>query len=178
MTKIHDLKSYTIKEGDKFFFDTNIWMYMHCSIGSYNEKIVQEYSEFYQKVKTSNNPILTSTLLLSEFINAYSRLEFNIIKKRDGLRDFKRDFRDKEKYQDIFENINLLTKRKLLSGTTRIQDMFESFEEEAFFGNSHTYDFNDEYYCYLAEKKGFKIVTNDSDFLKSNYDIEIITRQI
>lgn len=176
MATIHKLKTYTIKEDDKFFFDTNIWMYLHCGIGNYNPKVVEDYSDFYQKVKTANNPILTSTLLLSEFVNAYSRLEFNIIKNQDGLTDFKKDFRDTVDYKHIFDHINLLTQKKLLGGSTKIQDEFDKFEEDSFFNNPNTYDFNDEYYSYLAEKSGFKIVTNDRDFKNSNYDIEVIMR--
>ncbi len=176
MVTIHDVKTYTIKENDQFFIDTNIWMYLHCSIGNYNPTIVQEYSDFYQKIKSSKKPIYTNPLLLSEFVNAYSRLEFNMIKRKDGLYDFKKDFRSKAKYKHIFDKINLLTKRKILQDSIKAQDMFDEFEEEEFFDNPNTYDFNDEYYCYLAEKLNFKIITNDKDFQSSKYNIEIITR--
>ncbi|MCC2327147.1 PIN domain-containing protein [Bacillus wiedmannii] len=176
MVTTHNLSTYTINKEDKFFFDTNIWMYMHCSIGSYSAKLVQDYSDFYQKVKSAGNPILTSTLLVSEFVNSYSRLEFNLRKSRDGLSDYKKDFRANPTYKPLLDNINLLTEKKILKNSVKIQDSFHEFEEANFFSNPHTYDFNDEYFCYIAEKLDFKIVTNDKDFLNTNYNIDIITR--
>ncbi|WP_195757826.1 PIN domain-containing protein [Bacillus subtilis] len=176
MATIHDLNTYTIQPEDKFFFDTNIWMYIHCSIGNYNPQLVQDYSDFYQKIKTQGNRILTSALLISEFVNTYSRLEFNLKKHKDGLKDFKRDFRSNPKYKPLFNNINLVTERKILSNTVKIQDHFNVFKEQDFFSKPGTYDFNDEYYCYIAEKLEFKIVTHDKDFRNSQHDIDIITK--
>lgn len=175
MVKIHDLDSYSINDGDKFFFDTNIWMYIYCSIGDYKSELVESYSGFYEKIATSGNPIYSSSLLVSEFINSYSRLEFNIIKKRDGLRDFKKDFRNSPKYGEIFENINLLTEAKIIGNTVPLNDGFDGFKAAEFFDIKSTYDFNDEYYSFLASKNDFKIVTNDKDFLNTKYDIDIIT---
>ncbi|MFF2591062.1 PIN domain-containing protein [Peribacillus butanolivorans] len=176
MAKIHNLSSYSINKDDKFFFDTNIWMYMHCSIGSYSAKLVQEYSDFYQKVKVAGATIITSTLLISEFVNTYSRLEFNIRKKSDGLSDYKKDFRSNPSYKPLLDNINLLTEKKILRNSIKIQDSFHEFEESNFFANPNTYDFNDEYFCYIAEKLDFKIVTHDKDFHNTSYNVEIITR--
>lgn len=176
MVKIHDVNTYAINKDDKFFFDTNIWMYMHCSIGSYNARLVQDYSDFYQRVKDAGATILTNTLLISEFVNTYSRLEFNLIRKSDGLSDYKKDFRSNPAYKPLLDNINLLTERKLLKNSVKIQDNFHEFDENKFFVNPNTYDFNDEYFCFLAEKFDFKIVTNDKDFNNTSYDIEIITR--
>lgn len=176
MAIIHNLNSYAITKEDKFFFDTNIWLYMHCNIGNYSAQLVQDYSDFYQDVKVAGATILTNTLLISEFVNTYTRLEFNLRKRSDRLSDFKRDFRSNPSYKPLLDSINKLTEIKILRNTTKIQDNFHEFEEQNFFSNSNTYDFNDEYFCYLAEKLDFKIVTNDKDFHNTNYNIEIITR--
>lgn len=79
-------------------------------------------------------------------------------------------------YKQVFDNINLVTEKKILATSVKIQDNFHEFEEGRFFSNPNTYDFNDEYLCYMAEKLDFKIVTHDRDFQSTNYDIEIITR--
>lgn len=176
MPTIHNISNYTIDKTDRFFFDTNIWMYMHCSIGNYSARLVQDYSDFYEKVKVSGATILTSTLLISEFVNSYSRLEFNLRKKTDGLKDYKKDFRSNPNYKPLLDNINLLTEKKILKNSIKIQDSFHEFEESNFFAQPNTYDFNDEYYCYIAEKQNFKIVTHDKDFLNTTYNIEVITK--
>lgn len=176
MVTIHKLNEYEIKEGDKFFFDANIWMYMYCSIGEYGKNIVRDYSDFYQKVKQSGSPILTTPLLISEIINRYSKMEFDLVKKKDGLSQYKRDFRSNPEYKPTLDHINLVTERKILGNSLKVHDRFNEFEESVFFSNPNTYDFNDEYYSFLAEKMNFKIVTNDRDFKKSFHEIEIITR--
>lgn len=176
MVTIHKINSYEIKKDDRFFFDTNIWMYMYCSIGNYGSRLVEDYSSFYQKVKQAGNPIITNTLLISEFVNAYSRLEYNLIKDRDGITDYKKDFRSNPNYKHLFDNINLLTERKVIGNSMKLQDKFDEFEEKTFFTNPNTYDFNDEYYCYTAEKSNFIIVTHDKDFQNTHYDIQVLTR--
>ena len=176
MVTIHNISTYSIQPEDKFFFDTQIWMYMHCSIGNYNSQLVQEFSDFYQNVREVGATIYITSMLISEFINTYSRLEFNIIKNSAGLSDFKRDFRKNPSYKPILDSINLLTERKVIKNSVKINDEFANFSESPFFQNPNTYDFHDEYFCYLAEKLNFKIVTNDSDFQHSNYNLEIITR--
>lgn len=175
MVEVHKLDTYVIQKEDKFFFDTNVWMYIHCSIANHNESVVKKYSDFYQKIRLADAEILTSTLLISEFVNTYSRLEFNLIKKDHKLRDFKKDFRSNQKYKKLLDNINLVTEKKILNKTLKIQDDFHEFKEDIFFSNPNQFDFNDEYFCYLAEKNGFKIVTNDKDFLNSTYSIDVIT---
>jgi Predicted nucleic acid-binding protein, contains PIN domain len=176
MARIHNLNTYSVDSEDRFFFDTNIWMYMHCSIGKYNSQLVQDYSDFYQKIKVAGATIVTSALLISEFINTYSRLEFNIKKISDGLSDYKRDFRANAHYKPLLDNIILLTERKILKDSIKVKDDFHDFEESKFFDNPNTFDFNDEYFCYIAEKLNFKIVTNDKDFHSTKYNVEIITR--
>ena len=176
MVKIHRIDEYEINEDDKFFFDANIWMYMYCSLGNYNARLVKDYSDFYQKIKSIGCPILINPMLVSEFVNAYSKMEFNFIKRRDGLQNYKKDFRTNPEYKQVFDRINLITHKKILNGSLKIQDQFHEFNEERFFSNPNTYDFNDEYYCYMASEMNFKIVTHDKDFQQTNYNIEILTR--
>lgn len=176
MVTVHNINNYSIQPTDVFLFDCNVWMYIYCGIGSSSASTVSDYSNFYAKVKTAGNQIVINTLLISEFINSYSRLEFGIKKQTDGLQNFKRDFRDNPAYKPILDNINLITEKKILGNCIKIHDNFHEFEESSFFSTAHSFDFNDEYYIKLAEKKGYKVVTNDRDFQNSNTAIEVITR--
>ncbi|MBB5148641.1 PIN domain-containing protein [Ureibacillus thermosphaericus] len=176
MVKVHRIKNYSINKNDRFFFDANIWLYIYCSIGDYRKKLVDSYSDFFHEIKTTGGIIYTSSLLISEIANRYSRLEYEIAKKSDNnIEDYKNDFRLNEKYKPIFENINLIIEQKILKNSVPLSDSFDEIEFPKFFDNPHTYDFNDEYYCFLANKNNLKIVTHDRDFFNTKYDIEIIT---
>lgn len=177
MVTIYKVNEYQIQPEDKFLFDTNIWMYLHCSIGNYKPDLVEDFSDFYSKVKDNNNQIYTTSMLMSEFLNTYSRLEFNITKKSDGkLRDFKKDFRNNPTYKEVFKHIKLVAEKKILNNSLKLNDSFDEFDNKFYFSNQIVGDFNDEYYSFLAEKYGLIIVTNDKDFLNLNYNISVITQ--
>src|SRR3990172_1235292 len=89
------------KKSDSFFFDTNIWMYFYCPIGSYNQFIVSKYDKFFKKTLAVGSSIFVSSLILSEFFNAYCRLEFNILRVNDPSRynDYKKNFKKTKAYE-------------------------------------------------------------------------------
>lgn len=78
MNNIIDICTYMPLENDKFFFDTNIWMYLYCPIGNYNKQVIGEYDGFFKKAYQARSPIFISSLVLSEFFNAWIKLDFNI----------------------------------------------------------------------------------------------------
>lgn len=177
MVTIYRANEYVIQPDDKFLFDTNIWMYLHCSIGNYNADLVEEFSDLYSRIRDNENHIYTTSMLISEFLNTYSRLEFNLTRKSDyKLKNYKKDFRNNPEYEKVFRNINLVVEKKILNSSSKLNDSFEEFDKRFYFSNELNSDFNDEYFCFLAEKYGLKIVTNDKDFLKLDYDISIITQ--
>ncbi|MGE7623585.1 type II toxin-antitoxin system VapC family toxin [Viridibacillus sp. NPDC096237] len=175
MVKINKLSTYTIKEEDSFFFDANVWMYIYCSIGNHKPWIVKAYSDFYQKVRESGNTIYTNSLLVSEFVNRYERLEFSHIQKKDGLVNFKKDFRDNQNYEGVFSNIQSITKNKIMLNSQPLNDKFDAFDFENFISIEDKIDFNDAIHCYLALESGLKIVTHDQDYKTLSHEIEIIT---
>ena len=46
MSKTIKISSYNLKEEDRFFFDTNIWLYLFCPIGQYRKECVEKYKEY------------------------------------------------------------------------------------------------------------------------------------
>ncbi len=35
-----DVETYIPQDGDKYFFDANIWLYFYCPIGDYNKNTI------------------------------------------------------------------------------------------------------------------------------------------
>ncbi len=177
MSNVIKLSSYEPKEEDRFFFDTNIWLYLFCPIGQYRQELVDEYNKFFLKVLQKKCKIYTSSIVLSEFFNTYSRIEFNIKKQQQPhkYRQYKRDFRNSEEFGDLSKDICELINSKILKYANKLNDRFDSMDLNTILLPNNNYDFNDIYLAQLCLREEIKILTNYGDFQKINSNIEIIT---
>jgi len=120
-------------------------------------------------------------MILSEFANAYLRLDFNIWKNKPenaGKTDYKRDYVGTVDFNDTVEDVKTSIK-KILSITEKFNDCFNSIDIESVFIHFGQSDFNDSYYVELAKLSGYKIVSDDSDLIKINASsIPIITANL
>ena len=177
MNKIIDIKSYQPQKDDIFFFDTNIWMYLYCPMGDYKKHIRQLYSNFFKKVVARKSSILIASFVLSEFFNAYTRLEFNVLKNKEPetYQDFKKDFRNSEHYKSTVLAIKNVVQHNILKVAQRIDDKFHHLNVDELFTDIELSDFNDKYIVFLANDEEMKVVTNDSDFHTMNLKTAILT---
>lgn len=177
MNNIIDISSYTPKKSEPFLFDANIWMYLYCPLGNYNKKIIRIYDQFLKQIIQANSTIYISSLILSEFFNAYCRLEFNIKKKKNPSRynDYKKDFRTTQEYCDLITIIKTTVKNQILKLAHRIDDEFSNIDIDKLFSIIGISDFNDGYYHIFAEQKNITIVTDDRDFWIKNSNVKILT---
>jgi predicted nucleic acid-binding protein len=177
MKKIIDIKSYQPHKDDIFFFDTNIWMYLYCPIGDYKKYIIQPYSNFFKKILDRKSSIFISSIVLSEFFNAYTRLEFNLLKSKEPAtyQDFKKDFRNSEHYKSIVLTIKNVVQHKILKVAQRIDDKFNHLNVDELFTDIELSDFNDKYIVFIANGEEMKVVTNDCDFYTMNLKTAILT---
>ena len=173
MNKIN-ITDYIPKHSDKFFFDNNIWMYLYCPIGNYNQFVVEKYSNFFGKILDVKAKIYVSSLILSEFYNTYIRLDFNIWKGKEK-KDFKKDYRPFKQCKTTSEIIINSIESRILCVSERINDEFIDIPINKLIEKIGLLDFNDSYYVELAKKNNFKIVTNDRDFENVEDDITILS---
>lgn len=180
MSSVIDINNYHPLESDRFFFDTNIWMYLLCPIASYRRDTIKKYDGFLKRVMQSKSSIFISSLVLSEFFNAYTRLEFNMLKREDSAsyRDFKRDFRGTEKYKKLVTEIKTTIRTKILKISERISDKFADIDLDKILENIEEADFNDNYHKVLLPGEDIKIVTDDYDFVKVDESISVITANL
>lgn len=167
MSKVLKLSSYTFTKGDKFFLDTNIWLYLFCPVGEYKKEIVDKYNEFFFKMLKNKCEIYTSAIILSEFFNTYSRIEFKIKRQENKLKynDYKRDFRNSYEFEELSKDICDLINNKILKYSYKINDRFDTLTMENILVPNNNYDFNDIYLSELCLKEKIKILTNDKDYL-------------
>lgn len=177
MSQIIDLRNYTPNKTETFFFDTNIWMYLYCPLGNYRKAVIKIYDQFLKRVIQAKATILISSLILSEFFNAYLRLEFNILKNKNPAKytDFKRDFRGKQEYRLLMATIVSTVKSQILKLAKRVDDEFAHLNLDDLFAEIAKSDFNDCYYAVLSDQKSFSIVTDDKDFNLKKPNLRVLT---
>lgn len=178
---LFSVKNFEAKSSHIFFFDNNIWMILYCPVGNYQkEKQQRLYSVFLQEILSVNAGLVINSLVISEFCNASLRLDFNLWKREIGnsAADFKRDFVPTNRFRETADSIKSAI-RGILKYCSRINDEFNSIDVESILNIFGVSDFNDSYYLELARQKGYKIVTEDTDFFgKNSMGVEIITSRV
>jgi predicted nucleic acid-binding protein len=175
MTKL-DVLTYQPKPSDRFFFDNNIWMYLFCPYNGTNQKkFVDGYSGFLGKVLDANSKVFVSSLVLAEFYNAYIQIDYRLIKGGNEDFKFKRDYRPSNRFHETHETIMNTIESQILGIADRIDDNFSKISVGNLREGAENMDFNDSYYLELKRFFPFKLVTNDSDLIKTKMDIEILT---
>lgn len=169
--------SYTPSSEDKFFVDNNIWMYLFCPLGNYRQETVDAYNNFFLKLLQSKCTIYTSTLILSEFFNTYSRVDFSIKRSEQPsiYRDYKKDFRNTDYFNSLSKEICDIIKNKILKYSVRLDDNFSTINIHHVLTEDSNFDFNDKYFAKICEDNNIKILTNDKDFLNLNNNIDVLT---
>lgn len=175
--RVIDIKSYSPKALDVFFFDNNVWMYLFCPLGNYNKNKQKLYSSFLQSIQTAKSTIFISSLILSEFTNRYLRMDFELWKEETNfpLAVFKKDFIGIERYAETVKEITRII-NQILKFCEKSGDNFTAINFNSVLFHLSSIDFNDSYYIELARLDNWKIVTDDEDFIKcSDHTLIIIS---
>lgn len=152
---------YIFKPEDELFLDTNIWLFVYGpqKPGSYKTAI---YSQALAKILAAQCRIYIDVLIVSEFINAYARLKWNVMGKPHA--EFKR-FRKSQDFKPIAEDIAADVWR-VLKHCARIENGFATMDPAELINKfaSGDSDFNDQVIAALCQRKGLKLITDDGDF--------------
>ena len=174
MARIESIRNYTPHSSDNFFFDNNVWMYIFCPIGNHDRRKQQVYSSFLEEIKRRQATIWINSLVLSEFFNAYIRLDYNLwkdetIKQCAGgvipKTDYKNDYRKTIRYKEHVIAVNSAIE-SIMSLCEKSSDNFNSLEATTLLSSIKDLDFNDAYYILWSKSLSFplRIVTDDRDF--------------
>jgi predicted nucleic acid-binding protein len=154
-------------------------MHLFCSVGKYFESDVNAYSSFFQKILEVGAKIYTTSMVISEFFNAYCKVEYHLAKgERSTVEfDYKKDFRKSREFDELIGLLKNIVKKKILKNTTKLNDSFEKINIDAIFDEKKDFDFNDQYFIELCKEHSIMIVTHDKDFLDTEHDIVILTNR-
>jgi len=157
------IESYVFSQTDAFLVDANVWLSVYGPQADPADRRTWLYSGALAKIFTTQCTIYLDVLILSEFVNRYCRLEFEL-QKTNGTRDFK-EFRKSPAFRSVAEavadNIRRILKRSQRIGSDLesldIASLLERFERESS-------DFNDLVLAELCKRRGLKLITHDADF--------------
>ncbi len=168
-SKVHSIEEYDFSEGRQFFFDTNVWLYIYGPI-SFPDWRSDVYSRALKEIRASEGSIYINCMIISEFVNAFARIEF---KQQSEFAKYK-EFRNSPSFRPIAEDISHNVKKILKNTLTcdpdlaavKLPEIMDIFEEGR-------YDFNDLLYAEVCRAKDLVFVTHDRDF--RDLEIEILT---
>lgn len=166
---IHSIESYDFPAGKSYFFDTNIWLYIYGPIG-WPDQRSDIYSRTLKKIRDSKGTIYINCMIISEFINTFSRIEFKQQSEFSRYKEFRNSLMYRVIAQDIAYNVKKIFKSTLacdpelqVINFPEVMDLFEQGK----------YDFNDLLFAQICRAKSLVFVTHDKDF--SELGVEILT---
>lgn len=74
--KARDLNNYAFMQGEKILVDANIWLYLFHPPVNPHKSVAQHYSKAFGRLVTAQARPLLDTLILSEYLNRYCRIEW------------------------------------------------------------------------------------------------------
>lgn len=176
-TDIQPIDDYKFAETETLFFDTNIWLYIYApqAPGDWKTKI---YSKALSKILAAKSRIFVDQLILSEFINRYARLVFNL-RKNAGLSVEFKEYRKSPDFKPVAKDIEVSV-RRILKHCQRTESCFSACDIESLlakFGEGES-DFNDQLMVELCKGKGFKLITHDHDFKECGLAVLTANRKL
>lgn len=172
MSNAHDINRYRFSPADKLFFDANIWMYIFGPQGNPHDRRTTMYSGALANAIRAKSQIFIDVLVVSEFINRYARIEYDIqFPDKSNRPDFK-PFRDSTDFIPIAQSI-AYTVRQILKYSARIESGFSGVDIQELMtefeaGGS---DYNDQILVSICKTQNLKLVTHDADFKRQTVDI-------
>lgn len=171
--RAREVRYYNFTTEHKLFLDANIWFYIFGPQepeyqGSHWMAI---YSEVLRDILNAKSQIYIDVLIISEFINRYAKLKFNVDAPQDI--EFK-DFRKTQDFKLIAQDIAADVKG-ILHCCTLVESGFKGLDLESLLNDyaEGDSDFNDQVITEICKNNGFTLITNDGDF--KTQEIPILT---
>lgn len=175
--KIIPFREFTPSSSRQYIFDTNIWMLLFCPLGNIRKEKQEKASKLLSYIISANGTIIITSLILSEFSNAYLRLGFEQWRKipENVGGKFKADYFNSA---DAVNNRRAITSAidnmLNLKSMMKFPDNFNNINLSNLLKNFQTVDFNDCYIMECCNKNSFILVTDDKDFEKVDSGISIV----
>lgn len=166
---VSHVEDYAFTSDDEVFFDTNVWLFIYGPHDPADAR-VYAYSSALRRILEAHSRIYIDLLVVSEFINTYSRL---LWKLHDGRRAFK-EFRKSAAFEPAAGEV-AASMKCVLNHCSRIEDRFEAMDVNGLIDEyaQGAADFNDQIIRDVCRNRDLRLMTDDRDF--SGQGISILT---
>lgn len=152
-------------KNSKVLIDTNILLFVFYPLNT-NQNKVSKYSVVLEKLRENSSQLFVSSLVISEFINRWLRMDFEKnFQDDERTKEFKKDYRVSDTYKKTI-NLILKTIKKIYKNYNikNIDDSYVNFNILDKYKNIYI-DFNDLILIHIAERNNLKILTDDKDLI-------------
>ncbi|MFZ5922436.1 MAG: PIN domain-containing protein [Chloroflexota bacterium] len=172
MSKAVDITVYQFAETDNLFFDANIWLTLYGPQGAPNDPRSQVYSNALAEAVRAKSQIWVDVLVVSEFVNRFARIEYDIRFPNKSRRPDFKQFRNSPDFHPISQAIAAAV-RNILKFAARIESGFSVIDINNLLleFEATPNDFNDQILAGLCKNNSLVLVTHDSDFKGKGVDI-------
>jgi len=159
--RTEDIRHYTFRPTDVLLVNANVWLYIYgpSAPGDWRART---YSGALGKMLTAKSRICIDVLVLSEFINRYARLGYELYAA--AYPTFK-NFRQSPDFKPVAQTI-AVTAQRILQTCARLESGFAALDVAALMSEYEQgeADFNDLVLADLCRRNGLTLVTHDGDF--------------
>lgn len=173
------IQDHVVGPSDKYFFDTNIWLYINGPVVNTNIAKQKKYSALLSEICSRGAGLYITSMVVSEYINRVVRIGFQVWKTEDRLNrinaDFKNSYRNTEHYSDILADA-VLQVDEILKVARRRPDDFHRIDIHSILHSlDQSHDYNDAYIVACCEQDNLVLVSDDRDLQNMNSDIILLT---
>lgn len=163
-SKIFRVDQYGYSQADRLLFDANIWLFLYGPQYNPADHRVRVYSAALRRIREVRCEIFIDVLVLSEFVNTYSRFAYNTLTAKTKPKDFK-TFRRSSTFRPIAQRI-AGDCRRILDQCTRTESGFTAVDTATLLTEYEgtKADLNDLILARLCAERGLTLVTDDADF--------------
>lgn len=166
------LAAYPFAKGESLLFDANVWLYLFPAPSGPPPAYAAAYSVALKKMLAADAHLVMDAMILSEYLNRYCRIEWSALHqaKHPAFKAFRNsvDFKTVGAGAATFARnmLKMCTRHDHPFAAADVMQVLVDFE-------AGTSDFNDGLVAEACRRHGWKLVTNDGDFI--NGGIEVLT---
>lgn len=159
------ISDYRFCRQDRLLLDANVWIFVYGPNGPNRHNKVKIYSQAFRRMMEKGSQVYIDVLIISEFINRYARMKFELAQKKGASSKKFKEFRQSEAFKPIAKEVADATSL-VLKRCQRVESGFKTLDIDALVceyakGQS---DFNDQVIAEICRRERLKLVTDDSDF--------------
>jgi predicted nucleic acid-binding protein len=170
--KAHDVTRYVFQAGENILIDANVWIFLLPPAAQPAPRFAGSYSAALKNLIAAGARPVVESLILSEYVNRYLRLEYEAFWSRH-YRTFKK-FRKSGDFSSL-ATAAIAEAREILRIAAANDTPFSQTDIAAILAETEagTLDFNDGVLVETCRLRGWKLLTNDGDMSRGG--IEVLT---